>query len=121
MADEISANELAVLSSLDVLADHDVEFARAIAGLSWVVDGVTEEERGALGSLDGIAASGNVQFARAIAGLLWVTDGITEEELGALWSLNELVRVDLAFAQTVIGLGHVPSSGVRVRHPDVPV
>ena len=82
--------EPAALSSLDVLADHDVAFAKTIAGLPWMADGVTQPESWALRSFDGLAAGNNLEFAQTIADLEWVADDITIAEAGAIYSMRTL-------------------------------
>ena len=88
MVDEISGWEPAALSSLDVLADHNVAFARAVAGLPWVADGITQPESWALRSFDGLTAGNNLELAQTIADLEWVADDITLAEAGAIYSMR---------------------------------
>ena len=93
---------MAALSSLDVLADHD-EFARTIAGLPWVADGITTAEAEAIAPLASLAGT-DAALARTMAGLSWVVDEISGWEPAALSSLDVLAVHDAAFAKTVAGL-----------------
>ena len=72
-----------------------------------MADGITEDETGALGSLDSLAGK-DAEFARTVVGLPWVADGITEDERWAIAPLVSLAtpkeRCRLVHAQAVVGL-----------------
>ena len=69
----------------------------------WLIDGVTEEELGALSNLSLIADTEEI-LATKVASLPWFTDGINEDESKAVKGLERIVRSDAALATTVMSL-----------------
>ena len=81
----------------------DPTVGRTVAGLAWVVDGITEIERHATEAFHR-ATIADPAYAQMIASLRWAADDITEFELYAVDTLRGFARRDHAFAQTIISL-----------------
>lgn len=119
IADGISsAEETAALDFLPTLAVINVDFAKAMLGLAWTVDGWNIVEWQALARITAIFDPNQAdvsnpdrvthlgpEFALQLVAFPWFTDGINGHELSALGELQGVVVEDVALGGRILGLG----------------
>ena len=91
-----------MLRGLIALATTDVDLGKRVAGYTWVVDDVADDEWRALSALSSLASK-DIDLARKVAGTPWFTDGVTEDEWNALRFLDLIASRDLELAEWVAG------------------
>ena len=84
----------------------DAELARQIAGLSWVVDGVTEEE-GLVIDVFSDSKFKDVGTLNWAAGLAWVGDGVSRHEETAISHIFGLASLDADLGELVTEIGWI--------------
>ena len=95
-----------IWSLLVELWSFDVEFAEDLAGLDWVVDGVSREESETISVLAGFAFE-DLGLATTVLGLPGVSSGADADSLGVVHVIGRLWGTDADLARGVLGLGWV--------------
>ena len=95
-----------VRSLLAELWSFDVEFAEDLAGLDWVVDGVSREESETISVLAGFAFE-DLGLATTVLGLPGVSSGADADSLGVVHVIGRLWGTDADLARGVLGLGWI--------------
>ncbi len=70
--------------------NHSPPVPSSASGFSWVRDGLTDVEAGALGHLQAMESE-HPPIAQAVLGFRWLADGITEDEQMALGYINRII------------------------------
>ena len=86
--------------SLERIALSDPATARALAGLPWLADDITLEERLTIEAIEAIAAE-NPSLARRIVGLPWVEFEVSDEEVSTIRAIGEIGEAEPALAEQV--------------------
>ena len=117
LADDVSSDEADAIELVSSLALGDPElaqavvdlavgghlvFARTMAELPWVADGITGDEPLALSKVQAFASHDNV-LAQTVAELPWLADGLSVYEQWVTADLAGLAGQDVALARTVAG------------------
>ena len=91
-----------VTGSLGNIAGGDGSLRPRLAGMSWIADGVTENEAQVLDYMMRINLNSPV-LAQRIAGHAWLSDGITEEERLGLYHVWQISNRDAGTALEIAG------------------
>ena len=109
------------IGTISNLASGDIGFELQMAGLSWLKDGVTDQEKLYIRNLQDLA-SADFDFARQVAGLPGFTDGIAGHgnESFAIHRLASLATLDIGLARQMAALpwfadGITVDEGVALR------
>ena len=81
--------------------DRDVGFT--LASLSWLADGVNEDELHAFRFLYKISET-EIDLANTVAAFPWLADDVTEDEWEAIWALSRIALEDPKLARTATKL-----------------
>ena len=84
-----------------VLSEQDIDLGLAVAGMSWVTDGITRPETFVINYLADLAVH-DLESARAVLKLPWVTDGVSGPEVDAMERLVDLAVHDPESARAVL-------------------
>ena len=99
---------------MSTLSRRDPGLAASIAGYPWVLDGITDDERWALYSLNNLHAQ-DPSLGAAVAGLPWILEGITGDERWALYGLDNLHKQDASLGAAVASF---PWTVDDITHPE---
>ena len=90
-----------VFGAFHAIARIDLEFARMLAGYSWIQDGVSGDENQTLFSLEYVAEVDS-EAARQLADYRWMADGLTDGERHTLAVLLSYAGDDPAYMRAAI-------------------
>ena len=82
---------------------QDSDLAETVAGMPWVVDGVSDSESIALDAVGGIARR-DTELANMVTGFPWFTDEFADDERWALVVLRDIATTDSELANMVASL-----------------
>ncbi|MCH8898464.1 MAG: hypothetical protein IIC33_09260, partial [Chloroflexi bacterium] len=85
------------------LYKEDQALAMKLGGLPWAVDGITNDEKRAIGNIEDMGTL-SIPLAQVVSEYPWVSDGITPNEWRALANLRQVAETDLPLGVKLAGL-----------------
>ncbi len=104
MKDGVDDNEVKAIQDLLYIAVMSRSVTSSLVSMSWVRDGVTQLETGAIGWMNNFSAA---EVASAVVALEWLPDGVDAAEVRALEELSYIANRDAQVGLSVASLDWV--------------